>query len=223
LWDGAGNPLGLESSVVPVLTSEDTTPLSEELLTQLVASARSNHPELIKLNVKLNQLEVERSLAKEFLKPQLDLNYAALSQTSSVYRFDPLNDYKVGIDLSFPIFLRKERSKLAMSEIKIQNTTFQQSQAQREIINEINTTFNTLSNINIVFAQQDEVVNLYDRLLSAEILNVENGESDLFKLNIQQEKLLESKIKLLKLISERQKQKAFLYWSAGTSSVDWAN
>lgn len=67
------------------------------------------------------------------------------------------------------------------------------------------------------------MVNLYDRLLEAEFLNLENGESDLFKLNIQQEKLIQSQTKLLKLKSEYEKLKAELYWAAGIRNLNFTN
>jgi len=220
LWDAQGNPVQLGLSVAPAMTSSDLAAPPDQLLGELVGRARENHPELVKLTAKLNQLEVERSLARELLKPQLDLNYSLLSQPSAPHRLDPLNDYKVGVDLSFPIFLRKERSKLALSKLKIQNTQFQQSQSEREIINEINATFNQLRNNILITQQQEEVVDLYSRMLQAELLNLENGESDLFKINIQQEKLLQSQSKLLKLTSEQQKQKALLYWSAGVRNLN---
>ena len=217
LWDEQGNPLQLGSSVAPVVSREDLSRIQNELLEDLVARAKQNHPELIKFSVKINQLELDKSLAREFLKPQLDLNYFILNQPSVSSEIDPLNDFKVGVDFSFPLFLRKERAKLALTKFKIENTTFQRSQAEREIINQINSAFNQLSNTRMIISQQGEVVRLYDRLLNAELLNLESGESDLFKINIQQEKLLQSQSKLLKLTADLQKQKAFLYWSAGTN------
>ncbi len=220
LWDGQVNPVQLGLTVAPVMTATDQTLLQDELLEELVMKARENHPELVKLSVKLDQLELDRSLAREFLKPQLDLNYSVLSQPSAAHQVDPLNDYKVGVDLSFPIFLRKERSKLALSKLKIENTQFQRSQSEREIINEVNSTFNELRNTIVIINQQTEVVDLYSRLLNSELLNLENGESDLFKINIQQEKLLQSQSKLLKLTSDLQKQKALLYWSAGVKNLN---
>lgn len=220
LWDEQGGPIQLSTAVAPVMTGSDQIFLRSESVQDLVARARQNHPELVKLSVKLNQLEVDRKLAREFLKPQLDLNYALLSQPSAPQKIDPLNDYKVGIDFSFPIFLRKERSKLALTKLKIENTQFQRSQSEREIINEINATFNELRNTAVIIGQQREVVDLYSRLLSAELLNLENGESDLFKINIQQEKLLQSQSKLLKLTSDLYKQKAMLYWAAGVENLN---
>jgi outer membrane protein TolC len=219
LWDQQGTPIQLGTVIAPVMTKADQTFLQNESLEDLVTRAKENHPELIKLSGKLNQLEVERRLAREFLKPQVDLNYSLLSQPSAPHQIDPLNDYKVGVDFSFPVFLRRERSKLALIKLKIENTQFQRDQSEREIINQINSTFNELRNTIIVIAQQQEVVDLYNRLLTSELLNLENGESDLFKINIQQEKLLQSQSKFLKLTSDLQKQKALLYWAAGIKNL----
>jgi outer membrane protein TolC len=63
------------------------------------------------------------------------------------------------------------------------------------------------------------MVNNYERLLFAELLNFENGESDLFKINVQQEKLIQSQTKLVKLLSDYEKQKAMLYWAAGVRNL----
>lgn len=219
LWDQQGSPIQIGNTIAPVMTTADQVFLQNESLEDLVVRAKENHPELTKLSIKLNQLEVEKRLAREFLKPQIDLNYSLLSQPSAPHRVDPLNDYKVELDLSFPIFLRKERSKIALTKLKIENTQFQRSQSEREIINQINSTFNELRNTSIIIAQQEEVVDLYSRLLAAELLNLENGESDIFKINIQQEKLLQSQSKLLKLVSDLQKQKALLYWAAGIKGL----
>jgi hypothetical protein len=55
--------------------------------------------------------------------------------------------------------------------------------------------------------------------VQAELVNLENGESDLFKINVQQEKLFNAQEKWLKSIAEFEKQKALLYWAAGSRPV----
>lgn len=218
LWDDSGSPLQLSLRVAPILESIDQNILNIETATSLMELAKTNHPELIKIRTKINQLEVERKLASEYLKPRLDLNYALLSVP------DPLEanfnrDYKLGLDFSIPVFLRKERSKLALTKLKIQETQFYQNQREREITNEITLVFNQLTNTTITLNQLREVVDLYDRILQAELINLNNGESDLFKINIQQEKLIQSQTKLVKLMSEYQKMKAQLYWAAGVQNL----
>jgi outer membrane protein TolC len=132
-----------------------------------------------------------------------------------------MNNYKFGLDFSMPILLRKERSKLAQTKIKIKGTEFELTQTQREIINQINATFNQLVNTSQILSQQTLVAANYERLLEAELLNLELGESDLFKINAQQEKLIQSQSKVLKLKSEYEKQKATLYWSAGVRNLNF--
>jgi outer membrane protein TolC len=69
--------------------------------------------------------------------------------------------------------------------------------------------------------QQLQAVNNYERLLEAELFNLESGESDLFKINFQQDKLIESQSKLLKMQANFQKLKATLYWAAGIPYLNY--
>lgn len=225
LWDEQDNPLQLSKNVVPVLVQSDGEILSTATLETLTFQAKQNHPDLLKLSVKLSQLEVDRKLAAEYLKPKLDLNYNFLNQPlnpgGEFQSFTFINNYKFGLDFAMPILIRKERAKLAQTKIKIQGTEYERRQTEREIINQINATFNQLVNTNRILSQQSSVADNYDRLLTAEILNLENGESDLFKINIQQEKLIQSQSKLLKLKAEYEKMKATMYWAAGVRNLNF--
>jgi outer membrane protein TolC len=225
LWDDGGNPLQLSNNVAPVLVQNDGELLSVQTLEELSYQAKQNHPDLLKLTVKLGQLEADRKLASEYLKPKLDLNYNFINQPinpqGEFQSFTFMNDYKFGLDFAMPILIRKERAKLAQTKFKIQGTEYERTQTEREIINQINSVYNQLVNTNRILGQQTSVAESYDRLLRAEILNLENGESDLFKINIQQEKLIQSQSKLLKLKAEYEKMKATLQWAAGVRNLNF--
>jgi len=227
LWDTEGNPLQLSGNVAPIQVQSDGQLLAIETLETLTIQARENHPELTKLSVKLNQLEVDRRLAAEYLKPKLDLSYSFINQplhpNGEFNSLTFLNDYKFGLDFAMPILIRKERAKLAQTKIKIRGTEYERTQTEREIINQINITYNQLVNTNNILEQQTAVALNYERLLTGELLNLENGESDLFKINVQQEKLIQSQSKLLKLKAEYEKMKATLYWAAGVRNLNQSN
>jgi outer membrane protein TolC len=221
LWDSLGNPLALDTKWAPVLQPEPRI-MTSDGLQELTDQAKENHPELQKLNVKIRQLEVERKLAAEYLKPQLNLSYYFLNQPfdpnwNSSFRLG--EDYKLGVDFSFPLFVRKERSKLALAKLKIVNTQYDLTLSEREIVNQLSSTYNQLVILQSVLDQQREMMMNYERLLAAEVLNLEQGESDLFKINLQLEKLIQSQTKWLKMIAEFEKQKALLYWAAGTRYI----
>jgi outer membrane protein TolC len=225
LWDNAGYPIQLSPEVAPVLVNTDGQLLSTQTLEELTFQAKQNHPELVKLRVKLSQLEVDRKLAVEYLKPRLDLNYNFINQplqpNGDFQAFKFGNDYKFGLEFSMPILIRKERAKLAQTKIKIQSTQFEQTQSEREIVNQVNSVYNQIINTNKILVQQTDVAENYNRLLKAELFNLENGESDLFKINVQQEKLIQSQSKLLKLKAEYEKMKATIYWAAGVRNLNF--
>jgi outer membrane protein TolC len=218
LWDSLSHPLELDLTWVPVLES-DAISLTPAQLHELSDHAKMNHPELRKLDVKIFQLENERKLAAEYLKPKLNLNYYAINQPvnpEGSFSFAPDDNYKLGVDFSFPLFLRKERSKLALAKLKISNTRLERSLTERQIINDLTATYNQLVNLRSIIDNQQQMVQGYGRLLAAELTNFEQGESDLFKINVQQEKLILAQAKWLKLLSDNEKQKARLFWAAGT-------
>ncbi len=221
LWDSLNNPLALDFRMAPVL-QPDLLVLSRQGLDELAEQARQNHPELRKLSVRLFQLEVDRRLATEFLKPRLDLNYNFLNQPfdpSGNTNFTLGNNYKFGLDFSFPVFIRKERAQLAQTKLRITGTEYERNLAERQIINDINAAHNTLVNTAAIMVNQADMVRNFERLLQAELLNFENGESDLFRINIQQERLIQSQTKLVKLMADYEKKKAMLYWAAGIRNL----
>jgi outer membrane protein TolC len=218
IWDENILPLQLTGNTRPVGFDNKRRILPAEL-TDLTAQARERHPELIKLRTKYDQLEFERVLAREFMKPKLDLQYALLSQPGNAQWIDPVNDFKLGLDFSMSLWLRKERAKLKMTDLKLLNTDFETRQQERDIENNILKYFNDLTNTVAVLERQALMADSYEKLIQGELLNLQNGESDLFKINIQQEKLIQAREKLLKLEAEYEKQKAYLYWAAGVTPV----
>ncbi len=224
LWNDEGSPVVLSENAYPVAPDSLWQFLGIDTLYALIDLARENHPELVKLSLKQQQLEIERRLNVENLKPVLNLNYNFLTEGTG----SPLdrngqfftNDYKLGVEFSFPLFLRKERAKLQKTNIKLIENNFAQVQAKREIVNEINTSFNELQTLYNLIDEQASKVENYEDLLSAEILNFTNGESSVFLVNSRESKLIESRLKLLSFEVKYQKAKAVLYWAAGAPNLE---
>jgi outer membrane protein TolC len=184
--------------------------------------AKTQHPEIQKFRFKIDQLNLERNLGREMLKPTLNLNYTWLSRTdNSVWATNTIDrNYKFGFDFAFPLFLRKERGKLGLVKTKILQTQLEQSQVIRNIEIDVTTSFNDLKNLESLIVLQRKMVDNYQRLRDAEIKKFENGESSLFLINSRESKLIESRIKLASLISKYQKEKAGVYSAAGRNPVN---
>lgn len=221
LWDEEGRPLELAPETYPqefVFEAVNT----EEFGT-LLAYAQENHPEIRTYVLKQESLQVDRALARENLKPVLNLKYHLLDQPwnfeGNRSTVDFGDNFRFGLDVHLPLFLRKERGKLSQVNLKLSQNVYAQEFAGREIINRISASYVKLTNMEFIIEQQAVMVAQYEMLLRAERFNLENGESDLFKINIQWEKLIDSRTKLIKSQAEYRKALAEFYWSTGRWSV----
>ena len=156
---------------------------------------------------------------RESLKPQIDLTYSFIDapispfgETNSISFSD---NYKVGIDFSFPIFLRKERGKIQKTKIQIRSNSYEMSQLKLSLKNNILSKYAETQMSSTLAVQYEQISQNYDRLLQAELLNLETGESDLFKLNIQQDKLISAQLKYLDNLVKFRKNKAEILFEAG--------
>ena len=229
-------PLEIAETTVPVRT-DSAEMLSLERLSELQRLARANHPELVKLGAKIQQLQVEQRLNREFLKPEVNLKYNFLGHSLWGGK-EPLfrsgsgsngngdlppqwyrNDYKAGVEFYFPLFLRKERAKLAKTRVKLEQNFFQRSFLLRSIENDINTAYNTLYNLNRVIEMQTQMVENYQRLLEGELRKFEFGESSIFLINTRETELLDARVKLLKLQTQYEKAKLELQYAAGVPDL----
>ncbi len=174
------------------------------------------HPELRDIQNKGEQLDNDRKYYAEQIKPELDVNYNFLLQEGNPDNQNfALNNYKAGVSFSVPLFLRKERSKLQMSKIKLSENDLKMDQKSREIINKVRMAYNQTVVTDDLVSQQRQVVDNYMRMLQGEQQKFNNGESSIFLLNSRQNKLLEGQLKLIELEISYRMYLAKLFWQSG--------
>jgi outer membrane protein TolC len=220
LWDEGNQPLALAANAVPSAEGTELDPLNPEDLQELLALAKVNHPDIVKLDLKGQQLEVERRFAADKLKPKLDVEYNVLQSdffmSGEAFQAPYLrNNYKVGISFSQPLFLRQERGKLQLTKIKQQEVGFEQTFVLRAIENAVQMVYNEWLALEEQIVLQEQMVTNARILQEGEITRFQSGESSIFLINAREQNLLQSQIKLYDLLSKYAKTKAQLYWSAG--------
>lgn len=225
LWDEDKQPLELLSNVVP----QDFDPASPadkiDDIGNLLSFAENNHPEVQKLLLKLKDLDIEKRLQADKFKPKIDLTYNFLSQAQNSSEKTEFSsnffqeNYKIGLKVAFPLFLRKERGKVAQVRIKENQTQFELSQKKREILNKIQAAYNELLNLQEQMTIQADMVVNYRLQRDGELQKFSIGESDLFFVNLVDNLLIEAEIKLAKQKTNYEKARAKLIWASG--QMDW--
>jgi len=222
LWDENSNPVLIDSTASPMKLADKTSLYSLEFLDSLKTLATQNHPDLLKLNAKLNQLDIERRFAAEMLKPTVNLDYNFLRSAnnnpaqSTDFQF---SNYKFGLSVGMPLLLRKERGKLQSTKIKISLAELDRINRRRTIETEVQTRYNEVKNFEQLLIKQFSSYDALRRLVFGELERFRNGESSIFVINARETNLVAASVKLAEMEAKYAKAIAYLYWSAGT--IDW--
>ncbi|MCF0057123.1 TolC family protein [Dyadobacter sp. CY356] len=221
LWSEKSEPMELPEYSIPQNPDQNTA--DREQIDTLLSNAASDHPELLMLKSKGLQLQLERNYRREMLKPKLSVSGSLLTsrtafgpQVSDNYQLQWSN-YKVGVDFSFPLFLREQRGKLREIKVKQMALDYDMQQTGREINTSILNAYNKLKAYEVQLAIQSGSIDNQQVLLRGELAKFELGESTLFLINSRETKLIDMRLKLAELVSSYQKSVAELYYTAGTS------
>ena len=162
-------------------------------INELETISLENHSKIKALDAKIAMLKVDRKLKANLLLPKLDLSYTYLSEPSYIdnYRFE---DYKIGLNFSIPLFLRKERGSLKLANLKIEDTEFVLQFEKKNLENKIKSQQEEITSLEIQQDFNDALLNDYKILLNAEERLFEMGESSLFVINSRENSLVSSQI-----------------------------
>ena len=218
LWI-SGIPIELEETVYPEFPTASTVYNVLEITLRTNDSIEiTDHPKIRALNSKIEGLKIERRLKKNNLLPDIDLAYNFLTPEND--RIASLNtaNYKAGFNLSFPLFLRKERGELKLTDVKLRETLFEQVSEQLALRNKIEATLIEIASIEEQVSLVTSIVEDYRRLVTAEERKFFLGESSLFLINSREQSLIEAQLKENELKTKLLEANATLYNVLGNYS-----
>jgi outer membrane protein TolC len=210
--------------MLPAEPEAVSSSIQMDSLQELLQMAQTNHPDLVKQRIKLNQLNIERRFVADKFKPKLNLEYNLIQKGfplggESFNGTYLSNNYKFGVSFSFPIFLRNERGKLQLTTLKITESNLGLQQSGREIINNVQAAYNDIVALNEQLGLQDDMVNNAQIMRDGEQELFNNGESSLFMINSREMSLINNQIKLYEFKAKYAKARITLQWAAGNMNV----
>lgn len=212
IWLNDNTPVELEDGVIPDI---DTFLTVDETLNTSGLDIESfdieSHPKLQSLDYKIRGLTIERRLKTNNLLPQIDLEYNFLSETPDVARSFSTSAYKSGVNINFPLFLRKERADLRLAKLKLQDTRLEVQDTRVSLRNKIDAINQELDSYIIQSDFTEVIVSDYNTLLTAEERKFFLGESSLFLVNSRESKLIDAKLKAIEIENDFLKTKANLF------------
>ena len=190
LWLDNTIPLELQDDVLPENKLELT--IGETLkINQLISDTISieNHPKINSLENKLAILEVERKLKANSLLPKMDVGYHYLSEPN-YWNDTNFNNYKIGVNFKFPLFLRKERGSLQLAKFKIQDTKLTLDLERIQLKNKITAQQTEIKSIEKQLQLISSLVLGNGQMLQSEERLFSLGESSIFLINARENNLV---------------------------------
>ncbi len=157
------------------------------------------HPKLQSLDYKRASLKVEKNLQLNNLLPTVNLKYNFLNQTTEIFNNLNPENYKAGVQVQLPLFLRKERAALKLANFKLKAVEYDQLQTQLSLKNKITAIENEIESYYRQLILSNEIVSDYQKLLHAEQRKFELGESALFYIITRESKLIENQLKAIEV------------------------
>lgn len=221
LWTDEQLPLSIGPGVYPNL--DGAVAFSEGIFAISPA-----HPELRKLEYKIDFLNIDRRLAAEYLRPKIELKYNFLSENAFANGDDEFfgdsrfydNNYNFGAKVSFPLFIREARGKLGMTKIKMDQTDLEYGLKRAELNAKLSTLIGYLANLRDQIEFYEQNIEFLERLRSGEQQLFNNGESSLFLINARETKLIDAEMKFNALLVKERIVRAEIREIAGEGFFD---
>jgi len=217
LWQEGVIPMELKEDILPERREEIENRFFQQKSKAEMDSLLKNHPELRKSVAKIDQLEIEKRWLREQLKPKLNLKYNPITEVTenNVLAEYSINNYTWGLQLEFPIFLRKERGKLNLIKLKAGENQLSLQNKQEVLAYKIQSAVNELETTKNQITVYRKTTVDYKGLLNGEKRLFDGGESSLFMVNSRELGFINAQIKLVELLTKNQKAKLKLGYALG--------
>lgn len=199
LWLENNIPLELSEELIPERKLEETLPeilKTNELLNSDFSIV--NHPKINALNNKIDILNIDRKWKANQLLPKIDVGYSYLSAPNDFNNYQ-FQDYKIGLNFYFPLFLRKERGSLKLAQFKVQETQFLLDLEKVQLRNKITGQKIELESILKQKKLIHDLVNSNELMLKSEERLFSFGESSLFLINSRENNLISAQLSKIAL------------------------
>ncbi|MEZ4786518.1 MAG: TolC family protein [Flavobacterium haoranii] len=197
LWTENNIPLEIDESLYP--ESNLALALPNQLnLENLENVSIEQHPKLSALQSKLDILKVDRRLQGNKILPKLEASYNYLSEPSAFddYRFE---DYKIGVNFSVPLFLRKERAQYKLAKLQVQDSEFGFATEKVSLNNKIKAQKKEINSYKKQIDINRNLVNNYNTMLDGEDKLFVAGESSVFLINSRENSLVSAQLATISL------------------------
>lgn len=184
----------------------------------------NNNPKLLVYDFKLKDLQIEKRLKSENLRPTLDLQLGVLNGGNNAFRNINSgywrNNNKVGLQFAFPLTFQTARSELTEAKLKIMEVEYEQYSLRNELTAKLNQNYAEAQTLKNQLQLINESLVANKKLLAGEELKFTFGDSSIFLVNARESKVIEATEKLMETTFKIRKNKLKAQWLLGNLALN---
>ncbi|MBD1386689.1 TolC family protein [Mucilaginibacter rigui] len=194
--------------------------IPDSLLLKEPAAISAQNPDVKDYSFKVDQLEIDRKLKLEEIKPTFNVNVGILNSGRRLFNnvtFDWLqNNQKLGFSIAMPLTFTKQRAAYILSKIKIKEAQYSLLEKRNLVTVKWNNYRNDFINLDRQVLINTKIQKNNQVLLDGEETRFKMGESSLFLINSREQKVVETQEKLNEIYTKRIKAIQYLKWLANS-------
>jgi outer membrane protein TolC len=207
LWAEGSVPVELNENIAPGKINALNLPFTMASLMLQLDQIVSEHPELQRDILRIDQQQIDLRLQREMLKPIVNLKYNALNQpiaNNPIANYS-LQNYTWGLDFSIPILLRRERAQVQLAKLRLQDMNLILDNKRALLLMKSRGALTEWQITEQQLTFYTKTVEDIARILQAERTLFDNGESSVFLINTREMTLVNAQIKLFEIMAKNQK------------------
>ncbi|POS01493.1 outer membrane protein TolC [Flavobacterium croceum DSM 17960] len=189
-------PLELQDQFIPENKLNST--IESVLETQKNEISVENHPKILAINQKIDMLSIDKKLAQNQLLPKLNIGYSLLNDYGN-FGNPNYKDYKLGLNVAVPLFLRKERGYAKLAEIKWNEQKLNFDIEKLQLENKFKSQKAEIISLKTQNTIAQNLMKSNETLLQAEERLFAAGESSLFLINTRENNTISASINKINL------------------------
>lgn len=192
-----------QNEIVPLSLKPNITPTNRyfDLLDPTVETTQSSfnismQPDLVVSQKKVDNIELDLKLKKNYLLPKVDLKYQYLS--TSYDQFNALTENsRFGLSVASPLFFIGPRAEFKETKFKLLEAQMSLKFKKREIEQKSLALLKQIEQYRIIYNMLKKVEMGYFQLYQMEIQKFNSGEGTIFLLNSREAKYWEANVKTI--------------------------
>ncbi len=215
LWNQDGTPKRL-TAVPAALPPLPTISPSQIQIDKRIALVQ--RPEIGQIEFEQRAANVDLAFNSEFQRPFVELSAEAMQYKFSSFG---INDYRLGINISQPLFFREANANVQLAEIKVRRTELKRMEIERKILASIDDAVSAIERAKERVEVAEREVQYAYLVQEGERRKFQLGESTILILNLRERATAEAQNKLIEARADYLRAISDYLWATGRIQEKW--